>query len=358
MLSNSDDKTEIKNVDDIKEHLKTLRNNPSAYKKEFVYPFLGKDIIEDKLQSDKNQIQNTIIAEERYDRFCNAYLIEIFLTFLSANDAEIMLMIYGLLDNFDIIRLGDRREEYWQYAHTYNSRLQGSKNQDKDNLLRGIENNIIDNLANILIELKSDSIKMSNFTNMVFEGFINNKIPEKISPPITEYLQRNDNFRSLNFDSNKIFSDSIPSLLIEQENKESATANLPHNNKLPKKELSFLKIIKSKFAVKRKGEKIRAKFEVDFEIDINDLKKGDINKRIIAAAKEALEEVTMCIVIFIVLPSIYLQKTKTSESNNQTDNTYVREEPQRSSVPDVTKSSDGGIEYDNREKNGELETSF
>ena len=80
-------------------------------------------------------------------------------------------------------------------------------------------------------------------------------------------------------------------------------------------------------------------------------------KLVIDASKADLVKIVLLIIVTVGL-SYSLISLLGNSVDTQTDNTYVKEEPQQSNVPDVTKSSDGGIEYDNREKNGELETSF
>lgn len=339
--------------------LEDIQRSPDKRMKEFV------ETCEDKNFLEKNFILNEINTRQykkikaRYQKFCKAYLIKVFLEFIVEDcDIEIMLMLYGFLQGFDDYNKENRCQRYWEYAHTDNPRIIGKDRKSKCNLFNEIEEPIIKELSETLAAIMSKSNWKLNFVQEVYEEFINNKIPEKLALPITDYLQHNDVENPFNeetentIDGNKIFSDTP--LFVGQEDKKS----LPHTNLSPKEGLSFFEIIKSKFAVKRKGKKIRAKFEVDFEIDIYDLKKENIDKIIMTATKKALTEVFICIAVFVVLPSIYLHITRTSEPNTQTDSDYVRTEPQQPTYPDTDKASDGGIKYDGQDIDSKLESSF
>lgn len=177
-----------KNARDICDNLKYVRNGDSIKRaRDFIATILDPNFVKENFQYIQPTSQRYATAGNQYDDFCCIYLISIFMAFLSEDDAEIMLMAYGFLEWFDG-DLGERRKKYWEYAHKDNERLKRKRRKDKDNLLREIENGIIEYLAETLAGIINSSEQMSDFTNRVYKDFCNNRIPKKLSLPIAGYL--------------------------------------------------------------------------------------------------------------------------------------------------------------------------
>lgn len=170
--------------------LKEIRqgsNREREFVGKFIDEFVGENFVEERFPDIPLSTQHRT-ARNQYDDFCSIYLISVFMEFLSTDDAEIMLMAYGFLDGF-VEKLGERRKKYYEYAHSYNKRLEKKNRKDKDNLLREKENHIIKALSNTLIGIKNEPEKIQKFTKEVYENFCHNKIPKKIPPPVADYIK-------------------------------------------------------------------------------------------------------------------------------------------------------------------------
>lgn len=182
-----------KTVDEIKDRLADIRRCMSIERvREFIGPILDANFVKEKFPHAQDGSQQNTTTINQLDDFFVAYFVSIFPAFLSKDDAEIMLMVYGFLDGFDG-KLKERREKYWEYAHRDNRRLNGKKGRnqkDKDNLMRGIENDIIRELATTLNKEIDNQEKMSKFADKVYEAFSNGEIPKKI--PINNIIVQKD----------------------------------------------------------------------------------------------------------------------------------------------------------------------
>lgn len=141
----------LNSASEIDSLLKQIRNgSPVKRVRELVGPLIGEGFVKERFPNISLSTQQYGTTGNQYDDFCSAYLISIFMEFLSTDDAEIMLMAYGFLDGF-VEKLRKRRKKYYECAHSYNKRLEKKERKDKDNLLREVENNIIEELSLIHI---------------------------------------------------------------------------------------------------------------------------------------------------------------------------------------------------------------
>lgn len=198
----------LNSASEIDSLLKQIRNgSPVKRVRELVGPLIGEGFVKERFPNISLSTQQYGTTGNQYDDFCSAYLISIFMEFLSTDDAEIMLMAYGFLDGF-VEKLRKRRKKYYECAHSYNKRLEKKERKDKDNLLREVENNIIEELSKALIEIKNKKEEISEFTNKVYEDFCNDRIPKKLSLPITDYLDNSsfvkDNLAEIDADEIKV----------------------------------------------------------------------------------------------------------------------------------------------------------
>ena len=268
--------------------------------------------------------------------------------FQTSTKADILLASFALFPGYSLknTTIQDRLQKYLHENESrYSKRLKKLLDNDTSDLY-ATEKDIINAL-----------IRMENLcVNELIEYILT--IPSL--PKHTEDLGEYGNLTVLS-DGKIIYKPKLEKLgCLEQTAPESQKTTLSSTNNEIGHIIAPPKVIKSKFIVKTGNDKkkFKAKFkECGDSLDVYIT--GPISEEnrdyIKKAIKRALAEIAICVLAFMVL-SYTLNSLLDKDDNSA--NTYVKKEPQQSSVPDVTKSSDGGIKYDNRENNGELETSF
>lgn len=179
-----------KNAANIISILKEVKYNRPKRAKEIVELLEDRDFLAEEFLLNQIGTKQHKNIELRYQAFCNAYLMKLFLEFITdEHGAEIMLMRYGYLRDFTDKKMGIRYERYWEHAHTYNEHISDKERGEKGNLLREAEKSIVKEFAETLAGIMLNSNGKLNFAEDVLNEFSNNAIPEKLSLPITEYFK-------------------------------------------------------------------------------------------------------------------------------------------------------------------------
>ncbi len=179
---------EAANIADI---LEGVHDNPLKNAHELVELLESREALEKALGVSNMYTINYGADQRKYNRFCLAYLIKIFINFTSDDDdMEILLVGYERIDwgNGYNNTVSENWENFWEYAHKSNKRLIGRKGKDKAHLGREVEDNVMEELSKTLaeIKLKSTDAKLG-YIDKVLKDFEN--IPEKLTLPVPEWLR-------------------------------------------------------------------------------------------------------------------------------------------------------------------------
>lgn len=170
-----------------------IHNDPLGNAHEFVERLEGKESLEKALGISDMYTINYGANQRKYNKFCLAYLIKIFVNFTSCkDDMEILLVSYKCIDwgNSYNDTVPENWENYWEHAHKYNKWLMGKKRNDKAHLGREAENKITKALSKVLASIKLNSADSKlGYIDEVLKDFEN--IPEKLTLPIPEWLKSN-----------------------------------------------------------------------------------------------------------------------------------------------------------------------
>lgn len=194
-----------KEANEIASTLDGIRNDLLGNAHEFAELMEGKESIEKSLGISDMYTINYGANQRKYDRFCLAYLIKIFINFASDNDdMEILLVAYKCIEwdgDYDN-SASENWEKYWEHAHEYNKWLKGKKRGDKANLGRTTLRKIIDDLSETLAKIKLNSTDSKlGYIDKVLKDFEN--IPEKLTLPVPEWLW--DDRHAIKIDGGKPF---------------------------------------------------------------------------------------------------------------------------------------------------------
>lgn len=183
-----------KEANEIAYILDGIRNNPLVNAHEFAERLESKESLEKAFGISDIHIINYGADRRKYNKFCLAYLIKIFINFTDDDDdAEILLVGYKCIDWGDNYNgtVPENWENYWEHAHQYNKWLKGKKRSSKDHLGREAENKIIKALSKVLASIKLNSTDGKlGYIDKVLKDFEN--IPEKLTLPIPEWLRDNE----------------------------------------------------------------------------------------------------------------------------------------------------------------------
>lgn len=255
------------------------------------------------------------ITKEKSLDFCKSYVILVIEKYIDdINDREMLLASYGLLKGLEFKprKLYRRMRIYRDNAQNYNAFCKNTLELENDSFSTICRNE----LRRITIKLEEKLTNAKNKNNGKL-GLID-KVPAKLELPEPIYLLNTYTF--------------LQSTELEPREGKNIIIDMTKS--------AYIKLTEISNTIKTATIEISEK-----------------TKLVIDASKADLVKIVLLIIVTVGL-SYSLISLLGNSVDTQTDNTYVKEEPQQSNVPDVTKSSDGGIEYDNREKNGELETSF
>lgn len=179
---------EAANIADI---LEGVHDNPLKNAHEFVELLESREALEKALGVSNMYTINYGADQRKYNRFCLAYLIKIFINFTSDDDdMEILLVGYERIDwgNSYNNTVSENWENFWEYAHKSNKRLIGRRGKDKAHLGREVEDNVMKELSKTLAEIKLRSTNNKlGYIDKVLKDFEN--IPEKLTLPIPEWLK-------------------------------------------------------------------------------------------------------------------------------------------------------------------------
>lgn len=167
-----------------------IHNDPLGNAREFAELMEGKESIEKSLGISDIYTINYGADRRKYNKFCLAYLVKVLINFTSDDDdMEILLVGYKYIDwgNDYNDTVPENWEKYWEHAHKYNKRFKGKKRNDKANLGREAEHEVIEELSKALANIKLNSAERKlGYIDRVLKDFEN--IPEKLTLPVPEWL--------------------------------------------------------------------------------------------------------------------------------------------------------------------------
>lgn len=180
-----------KEADEITSILEDIHKDPFGRAREFAELMEGRESIEKTLGISDMYTINYGAVRRKYNKFCLAYLIKVFINFTSDDDdMEILLVGYERIDwgNDCNDTVPENWDNYWEYAHKSNKRLIGRKGKDKAHIGREVEDNVMEELSKTLaeIKLKSTDNKLG-YIDKVLKDF--EDIPEKLTLPVPEWLR-------------------------------------------------------------------------------------------------------------------------------------------------------------------------
>lgn len=190
-----------KEANEIASILDGIHNDPLGRAREFAELMEDKESIEKSLGISNMYTINYGTDKRKYNRFCWAYLIKVFINFTSDDDMEILLVGYRCINWGDSYNdtVPENWEKYWEHAHKYNKWLKGKKRSDKANLGREAEHEIIEELSKVLANIKLNSAGSKlGYIDEVLKDF--EDIPEKLTLPVPEWLRNGKKDTKVNGD--------------------------------------------------------------------------------------------------------------------------------------------------------------